>query len=43
MITYPGTPHSFFDAKRSEYADASADAWSRVLAFTRRVGAPVGG
>lgn len=43
VITYPGTPHSFFDAKRSEYADASADAWSRVLAFTRRVGAPVGG
>ncbi|WNI17989.1 dienelactone hydrolase family protein [Actinacidiphila sp. ITFR-21] len=40
VVTYPGTPHSFFDASRSQYADASADAWRRVLDFTRKVGAP---
>jgi len=40
VITYPGTPHSFFDAKRSEYAEESADAWRRVLAFAEKVGAP---
>ncbi|SDO18400.1 dienelactone hydrolase family protein [Actinacidiphila guanduensis] len=43
VVTYPGTPHSFFDAARSQYADASADAWQRVLAFARRVGAPAVG
>ncbi|MER7869693.1 dienelactone hydrolase family protein [Streptomyces cellulosae] len=39
VVTYPGTPHSFFDAKRDAYADASADAWDRVLRFVDRVGA----
>ncbi|WP_340379357.1 dienelactone hydrolase family protein [Streptomyces sp. SS7] len=39
VVTYPGTPHSFFDAQRDAYADASADAWARVLRFTARVGA----
>ncbi|MFF4583947.1 dienelactone hydrolase family protein [Streptomyces sp. NPDC001388] len=39
VVTYPGTPHSFFDAQRDAYADASADAWNRVLRFTARVGA----
>ncbi|HEY5835805.1 dienelactone hydrolase family protein [Streptomyces sp.] len=43
VVTYPGAPHSFFDAKRSEYAEASADSWRRVLAFAERVGAPAGG
>jgi carboxymethylenebutenolidase len=43
VVTYPGAPHSFFDAKRSQYADASADSWRRVLAFTWRVGATTGG
>jgi carboxymethylenebutenolidase len=33
VITYPGTTHSFFDRKHEEYAEASADAWERVLAF----------
>ncbi len=33
IITYPGTPHSFFDRKYAEYADASADAWTRMLSF----------
>jgi carboxymethylenebutenolidase len=30
---YPGAPHSFFDRKQEEFADASADAWRRTLAF----------
>ena len=33
LVTYPGAPHSFFDRKAVEYADASAAAWSEVLAF----------
>ena len=30
---YPNAPHSFFDRKYQEFADASADAWSRVRTF----------
>jgi carboxymethylenebutenolidase len=30
---YPGAPHSFFDRKQEEFADASADAWRRILLF----------
>ncbi|HEX4519696.1 MAG TPA: dienelactone hydrolase family protein [Gaiellaceae bacterium] len=33
VITYPGAPHSFFDRKQADYADASNDAWQRTLAF----------
>jgi len=33
IIVYEGAPHSFFDRKSAEFADASADAWERVLAF----------
>jgi carboxymethylenebutenolidase len=33
IVVYPGAPHSFFDRKYEEFADASADAWGRVLAF----------
>jgi len=33
VVTYDGAPHSFFDRKQVEFADASADAWRRVLAF----------
>jgi carboxymethylenebutenolidase len=36
---YDGAPHSFFDRKFSEYADASADAWRRTLEFVARHGA----
>ena len=36
VVTYPGAPHSFFDRKQEEFADASADAWRRVLAFIER-------
>ena len=30
---YDGAPHSFFDRRAEQYADASADAWERVLSF----------
>lgn len=33
IVTYEGAPHSFFDRKYAEYADASADAWTRILSF----------
>ncbi len=33
LVVYPNAPHSFFDRKALEYADASADAWKRVLSF----------
>ncbi len=33
--TYPGAPHSFFDRHYTQHADASADAWQRILAFIR--------
>jgi carboxymethylenebutenolidase len=33
VVTYEGAPHSFFDRKQQEFADASEDAWRRVLAF----------
>jgi len=33
---YPGAPHSFFDRKQSEFAEASGDAWRRVQAFVRK-------
>jgi carboxymethylenebutenolidase len=36
LVTYDGAPHSFFDRKQEEFADASEDAWARVLAFVER-------
>ena len=33
IVVYEGAPHSFFDRNASEFADASSDAWDRVLAF----------
>jgi carboxymethylenebutenolidase len=36
LVVYPGAPHSFFDRKQEEFADASEDAWGRVLAFIDR-------
>jgi carboxymethylenebutenolidase len=38
LVSYEGAPHSFFDRKQEEFADASEDAWGRVLAFTERYG-----
>ena len=40
LVTYPGAPHSFFDRKQEEFAEASADAWERVLAFIRKQSVP---
>jgi carboxymethylenebutenolidase len=46
IVLYPGTPHSFFDRKYEEFAQESADAWTRVLGFieghTARVGEAAG-
>jgi carboxymethylenebutenolidase len=36
LVTYDGAPHSFFDRKQEEFAEASEDAWARVLAFIER-------
>jgi carboxymethylenebutenolidase len=33
IVTYPGAPHSFFDRSFTEHAEASEDAWRRVLGF----------
>jgi carboxymethylenebutenolidase len=33
IVVYDGAPHSFFDRSFQEHADASADAWRRMLAF----------
>jgi carboxymethylenebutenolidase len=40
LITYPDAPHSFFDRKAAEFADASAAAWDEVLRFIRDRTAP---
>jgi carboxymethylenebutenolidase len=37
--TYPDAPHSFFDRSAEQHAEASADAWRRVLDFLEKVGA----
>ena len=44
-IVYPDAPHSFFDRKAENYAEASADAWDKVLAFirTHTMGRPIAG
>ena len=33
LVAYEGAPHSFFDRKQADYAEASEDAWQRTLAF----------
>jgi carboxymethylenebutenolidase len=38
VVTYEGAPHSFFDRKHEEFAEASEDAWTRTLAFIARHG-----
>jgi carboxymethylenebutenolidase len=35
LEVYPGAPHSFFDVKAAQFAEASAAAWTEVLAFIR--------
>jgi len=33
IVVYDGAPHSFFDRRQEDYAEQSADAWKRTLAF----------
>jgi carboxymethylenebutenolidase len=33
IVVYDGAPHSFFDRRYEEYAEASADSWRQMLAF----------
>lgn len=33
LVVYPDAPHSFFDRRMSDHAEACRDAWARVLAF----------
>ena len=35
IVIYPGAPHSFFDRRQTEFAEASADAWKHVLNFIK--------
>jgi carboxymethylenebutenolidase len=36
VVVYDGAPHSFFDRKYEEFAEASEDAWRRTLDFIER-------
>jgi carboxymethylenebutenolidase len=36
LVTYDGAPHSFFDRRYEDFADASEDAWRRTLEFIER-------
>jgi carboxymethylenebutenolidase len=36
LVVYEGAPHSFFDRRYEEHAEASADAWQRVLDFVEQ-------
>src|SRR4051794_2429400 len=33
LVEYEGAPHSFFDRKQEDYAEASANAWQKTLSF----------
>jgi carboxymethylenebutenolidase len=35
IVVYEGAPHSFFDRTAAEHAEASDDAWRRMLGFIR--------
>lgn len=37
VVVYDGAPHSFFDRKQDEFAEASLDAWERVTEFIARL------
>jgi len=36
IVVYDGAPHSFFDRRQEDYAEQSADAWARTLAFVEQ-------
>jgi carboxymethylenebutenolidase len=35
IVVEPGAPHSFFDRKAADFADAAARAWTTTLEFVR--------
>jgi len=35
IVVYPDAPHSFFDRKQAEFADASTAAWGEILDFIK--------
>ena len=35
VVTYPGAPHSFFDRKATDFAEASTAAWDETRAFVQ--------
>ena len=39
-ILYEDAPHSFFDRKATDFADASADSWRQVLDFMKVASTP---
>jgi carboxymethylenebutenolidase len=39
VVVYEGAPHSFFDRRYDDFADASEDAWRRVIGFLEHYGA----
>jgi len=44
FVTYENAPHSFFDRKAEEFADASKQAWEETVTFVRgHTPGPVGG
>ena len=36
VVVYDGAPHSFFDRRQQDFAEASEDAWQRTIAFIER-------
>lgn len=36
IVIYEGAPHSFFDRRAAEYAEASSDGWTKILAFIQK-------
>ncbi len=36
IVIYEGAPHSFFDRRATEYAEASSDGWAKMLAFIQQ-------
>lgn len=40
IVVYPGAPHSFFDLKYADHANACTDAWRRVLSFIANCARP---
>jgi carboxymethylenebutenolidase len=36
LVSFDGAPHSFFDRRYEDFADASEDAWRRVLDFLQK-------